>query len=83
MNLSNRSWWLSRSILQTLKSWSLTRIRRLRDGLRVVRRKHPRLVVKAHSIWSTTLRKIRVISPPWIKETGIMMEVHPYLLILV
>jgi len=42
----------------------------MRDRLRVVGRKQTRLGGRAHNIWATTPRKIRVISLSWIKVKG-------------
>jgi len=36
------------------------------DGLEIISRKHSRLEVRNCSMWATTPRKVRVISPPWI-----------------
>jgi len=40
----------------------------MRDGLGVVKRKHPRLRGRANNIWSTTPRKIRGYLHPGLKK---------------
>jgi len=53
-----------RCIRHNLKSRSLKSVGGTGDGLGVVFRKHSSLIVRDHSFWCTTSRKVRVILHP-------------------
>ena len=67
--MSNKRW-RSRCTMYTSKSLSLVRVRRMGDRLGVGSRRHSRMGVRNHNIWSTTPRKVRILSSPKIIVRG-------------